>query len=92
MIGFGNQDVDTCISNLLKTEEGEVPFSRQKGLTPGIFDMPVTEAEQAIRESADENIDTYEPRVDSDDVELDITLGSGRAEIKVTVTESEEEE
>lgn len=92
MISFGNQDVDACISNLLKTEEGEVPFSRQKGLTPGIFDLPIMEVEQAIRESADENIDTYEPRVDSDDVDLDITLARGHAEIKVTVTESEEEE
>ncbi|MCR5337617.1 MAG: hypothetical protein K6E75_03575 [Lachnospiraceae bacterium] len=92
MIGFGNQDVDACISNLLKTEEGEVPFSRQKGLTPGILDLPSTEVEQAIRESADENIDTYEPRVDSDDVELDITMIGGQASIKVTVTESEEEE
>ena len=64
MRASNNSDVQVCMDNLLKTVKGEVPYSREKGIKRNIVDLPSDAAKLQIVMSANECIDSYEPRVD----------------------------
>lgn len=88
----GNSNIQVCIDNLLKTTKGEVPYSRDKGIEGGIVDLPHDEAEVELAESADECIDTYEPRVDIEDIEVDVITVNGNLTYSVDVYPSDDED
>ena len=87
-----NSNVVVCIENLLQTYKGEVPYARGKGIDPEIIDMPEEEAEIELVASADECIDEYEPRVETEEVEVDINTVNGNFEFTIDATEAEEED
>lgn len=60
----GNSNVQVCMDNLLKIVKGEVPYSRKKGIKRNIVDLPSDAAKLQIVMSANECIDSYEPRID----------------------------
>lgn len=59
----GNGAPGVCANNLLQITRGEVPFERVKGLDPRMIDRPMSEAESEIRQDAEWLLNTYEPRV-----------------------------
>lgn len=65
----GNSEQKKCVENLLKTFRSEVPYSRIKGLDPRNLDKPADIAHMEVEADALWLIDTYEPRVSTDDIE-----------------------
>lgn len=89
----GNGDPFVCAQNLINTTITEVPFSRSKGLDPGMMDEPVTGIE-AIDETITELIEEYEPRIMLESIGTSIDPQSGEVEIVFdsSIAESMEEE
>ena len=57
--------------NLLMLRRGEVPFDRQRGLDPALFDLPLSEAEEALLPELD-RVMLWEPDVEVVSAEFDI--------------------
>lgn len=90
MRAAGNGSADVCVSNLLRTTRGEVPFERVKGLDPRVIDRPLSEAESSIRQDAEWLISTYEPRVMVNSINIEQEAGSGAGFIVTAdITETE---
>lgn len=60
--------------NLLMTRMGEIPFDRQRGLDPAIFDLPYDEAEAVIVQELD-RVMLWEPDVEVNNGWLEIRNG-----------------
>lgn len=60
--------------NLLMTRMGEIPFDRQRGLDPAIFDLPYDEAEAVIVQELD-RVMLWEPDVEVNNGWLEIRDG-----------------
>lgn len=58
-----NGTIQVCVDNLLKTVKGEVPYSREKGISRNIVDIPHEVAEIKLISSADRCLEGYEPRI-----------------------------
>lgn len=71
MLAEGNSSPDACSWCLLNTLRGEVPFRREMGIAPEIFDLPFEEARGALDEAARDALADYEPRVDVAEVEIE---------------------
>lgn len=56
--------------NLLMLRKGEVPFDRQRGLDKALFDLPLSEAEEALLPELD-RVMLWEPDVEVVSAELD---------------------
>lgn len=89
MLSSGNADPDICVGNLLRTKRYEVPFERLKGLSPRIVDMPKDEADQEMIDDAEWLIETYEPRVDIEEIDID---EAGELVVSVTPKEDDDDE
>ena len=88
----GNGNPLKCIENLLATVRGEVPYSRIKGINGRIIDMQADVAKMELDEDARYNIDTFEPRVSTDDIEIAANINEhGEYTLTAYITESEEE-
>lgn len=57
--------------NLIMCRKGEVPYDRQRGLDPAIFDLPYMEAEEALIPELERAM-LWEPDADVEDGWLDI--------------------
>ncbi len=68
----GNGTPQQCIANLLKLFQFEVPYARLKGMTTEIIDMPPNEAISIAKNHAAWLISNYEPRVDVQDISVNI--------------------
>lgn len=78
MKASGNGERKNCAENLLKTFRGEVPYSRIKGLDPRNLDRPADMARMEIEADALWLIDTYEPRISTNDIKtVQITNENG---------------
>ena len=62
MKASGNGNIDLCVSNLLRTFRGEVPYERVKGLDPRLIDKPLATVELEVQQDARWLLETYEPR------------------------------
>jgi len=71
MLAEGNSSPDACSWCLLNTLRGEVPFRREMGIAPEVFDLPFEEARAALDEAARDALADYEPRVDVAEVEIE---------------------
>ena len=90
MRATGNGSADVCVSNLLRTARGEVPFERVKGLDPRVIDRPISEAQGSIRQDAEWLISTYEPRVTVNSINIEQDAGTAAGFIVTAdVTERE---
>ena len=68
MKAHGNGTPETCASNLLRIVRGEVPFDRVRGRDGALVDQP-NATDEAIAD-AEWVLETYEPRVDVDSIEI----------------------
>lgn len=84
MKSTGNGSPELCVHNLLSTIRGEVPYERIKGLDRRYIDAVSNDAEGDLLSDADFVIDTYEPRVDVDDTELEVENAEMGAHVIVT--------
>lgn len=91
MRSSGNGSPKVCAENLLKCTRGEIPFERIKGLDPRLIDMPIAAARSAVQQDAEWLLETYEPRVivDAVNIEPDGSVNGGFS-VTANVTEREE--
>lgn len=73
--GSGNGNVETCVDNLLKIVQGEVPYSRLKGIDGDLIDQPNVSEE--LISDAEELIEEYEERASIDDIYINAIIDSG---------------
>lgn len=73
--GSGNGNVETCVENLLKIVQGEVPYSRLKGIDGDLIDQP--NASEELISDAEELIEEYEERASIDDIYINAIVDSG---------------
>lgn len=90
MKATGNGNPKICTENLLKCTRGEIPYDRIKGLPASLIDSPYNEAAITARQEAQWLIETYEPRVEIDAVEIKPDGFEGGFSITANVTEKEE--
>lgn len=86
-----NSDVRVCIDNLVKTIRGEVPYAREKGIDGGIIDLPPDEAEVELAAAIDESIESYEPRVDVEDTNVDVINVNGDLKYDIDIIPADED-
>ena len=88
----GNGDALVCAENLTAIVRGEIPFDRVRGIDVRIIDKPADEASEELREDAIWNIETYEPRLDAENAEIEAVVADGDIIVQIQVTEAEEDE
>lgn len=71
----GNGDVRVCVSNLMRTFRGEVPYERVKGIDPRMIDRPTSIVDPIIQEDVSWLIETYEPRADVESIRTSLDGG-----------------
>ena len=74
MLAQGNGHPAQCALNLLRTFRGEVPYARTKGIDRSLIDIPSTDSWR-VRADAEWVIDSYEPRIDFDSIDLSAVDG-----------------
>ena len=84
----GNGTPQQCVANLVNLFQYEVPFARLKGMDPSIVDSTTDDAEVAAKNHVSWLIESYEPRVTLNDVEISYTEGN-RMIINPNVTVNE---
>lgn len=67
--------METCVENLLKIVQGEVPYSRLKGIDGNLIDQP--NASEELISDAEELIEEYEERARIDDIYINAIIDSG---------------
>lgn len=70
MLSKNNSNPAVCINNLLQIARGEVPYDRVKGISFAHVDVPISQATDEIVEDAEWMLETYEPRVQEEEVEI----------------------
>lgn len=91
MRATGNGAPIVCANNLLQITRGEVPFERVKGLDPRMIDRPHSVAEAEIQQDAEWLLETYEPRVDVNAINVEPTdTVSGGFAITADINETED--
>ncbi len=79
-----NSNVQVCMDNLLKTIQGEIPYSREKGIKRNIVDLPSDTARLKMVMSANECIRLYEPRVDTRQTTAEVVDSNGNLSYKIS--------
>lgn len=83
----GNGDPAQCVGNLLRLIRGEVPYERLKGMNPALIDQPSSNAAPELMADAEWLIETYEPRIKLQNIDLEAALAqSGHFNIKAKTT------
>lgn len=80
MRAIGNGRPEQCTANLLKITRGEVPFDRLKGVNSSIVDNPTQQASISLEADAEWVIETYEPRVNINEISVSALLETGSVE------------
>ena len=83
--------METCVENLLKIVQGEVPYSRLKGIDGDLIDRP--NASEELISNAEELIEEYEERASIDDISINaITDSKGDFILTAIISETEIED
>ena len=94
MLSKGNGEPQVCADNLLRTPRFSVPFERIKGIDGDLIDSPSAAAGDELVADAEWLLDTYEPRVQVNSVEVDQSDGSGNfglvADISINTNEEDD--
>lgn len=70
MLAKGNGDPLVCAVNLVRTIRGEVPYERVKGISRDLIDSPSSHGRPQFMSDVQWLIETYEPRLDVDDINV----------------------
>jgi len=73
MRAYGNGTPQQCVHNLMSMVRGECPFERCKGLASDIAGQPITSVFGEMITEVYWNINNYEPRARSENVNMIIT-------------------
>ena len=74
MKSSGNGSPEQCVENLLLIVRGEVPYERLKGIDATLTDKPSEEAAPLLEADAEWIMESYEPRVSLDSVNMTAEL------------------
>ena len=95
MLSKGNGEPQVCADNLLRTPRFSVPFERIKGIDGDLIDSPSATAGDERVADAEWLLDTYEPRVQVNGVEVDQSDGAGNfglvADISINTPNEEDD-
>lgn len=87
MKSSGNGEPMQCVANLLRITRGECPYDRIKGIDPTLIDQPTEIVAPLMQAEARWLINTYEPRVNADEVDINaITSQNGSFALTVDAT------
>ena len=90
MLSKNNSNPAVCINNLLQIARGEVPYDRIKGISFAQIDGPAAQATEGIEEDAEWMLETYEPRVQVEEIEVTPTdAQNGHFAINATINTKE---
>ena len=90
MLRKNNSNPAVCINNLLQIARGEVPYDRIKGVSFAQIDGPIAQATDEISEDAEWMLETYEPRVQVEEIEVKATdAPNGHFAINATINTQE---
>lgn len=93
MLKAGNGNPQKCAENLLAIVRGEVPYDRVRGIDSSIIDMPEEDAIFELEQDALWNIETYEPRINADSLEVTADMGvNGDFRLQLHISDAEDEE
>ncbi len=70
MLAMGNGRPEICAANLLLIRRGEVPFSRVKGLSNRLIDLPAGQYAEELNADVTRILEIFEPRVDAERKEV----------------------
>lgn len=91
MLSKNNSNPAVCVNNLIQIARGEVPYDRVKGISFAHLDAPSPQAVDEIVEDAEWMLDTYEPRVEVESIEVTPTdAQNGHFAIKATINTNKE--
>ncbi len=85
MRSSGNSAPQNCVNNILNVIRGEVPYLRGMGLDGSLYDKPTVEAEPLFIADAEDQIETYEERVEINDITT-VTSKDGNITLKPDIT------
>ena len=85
MKSSGNGAPQNCVNNILNVVRGEVPYLRGMGLDGSLYDKPTGEAEPLFIADAEDQIETYEERVEINDITT-VTSNEGNIILKPDIT------
>lgn len=96
MLSSGNGEPQVCADNLLKTPRFSVPYERIKGIDGDLVDSVAATAGEDIAADAEWLLETYEPRVQVNGIEVDPNDGAGDfgivADISINQTDEEDDD
>lgn len=91
MLKSGNARPERCAENLMSIVRGEIPFDRVRGLSARVVDGPADVSAAEIEQDALWNIETYEPRIDAESVEVRAEeTGGGDFRIGLLISDASE--
>lgn len=90
MLESGNSKVQVCAGNLIRTFQGEVPYEREMGIDPDIVDDRANAASYLIADSVNKCFDRYEPRINTEDIDVNTILEDGTTGFGVSIEEVSE--
>lgn len=70
MKSFGNGDPQICVQNILNITRGQAPYLRGMGLDDTLYDKPIEEVKPLVIADAEEQIETYEERVNIENIDV----------------------
>jgi hypothetical protein len=76
MLANGNGRPEVCAMNLLKITRGEVPYERIKGRDGSLIARSSRTGLGEMAADVDWLLTTYEPRVQTDSIDIDATLSA----------------
>jgi len=85
MRSSGNGAPQNCVNNILNVVRGEVPYLRGMGLDGNLYDKPTVEAKPLFIADAEEQIETYEERVEINEIVV-TTSPEGNMTLKPDIT------
>ena len=91
MLRKNNSNPAICANNLIQIAKGEVPYDRIKGVSFAQLDAPISQAIDDITEDTEWMINTYEPRVEVEKIEVTPTDAQhGHFAISATINTTKE--
>ncbi len=85
MLRENNESPRQCAANLSKIIQGEVPYSRLKGVDKAIIDKPMQEAAAELAQAIKWNVEVYEPRFLVEDVTVGGVQSAEQTEQSITI-------
>lgn len=86
MKSAGNGQPQNCVNNIMSITRGEVPYEREMGIDGSLYDRPLTEVKDIVLVDAEEQIETYETRVEINSVDTIVSEDKKSLIIKPDVT------